>query len=34
MGANGRRKVEREYDWDVKAEQILAQYRLVRAGAS
>jgi glycosyltransferase involved in cell wall biosynthesis len=34
MGANGRRKVEREYDWDVKAEQILAQYRLVRARAS
>jgi glycosyltransferase involved in cell wall biosynthesis len=34
MGANGRRKVEREYDWDVKAEQILAQYRLVRAHVS
>ena len=32
MGANGRRKVHREYDWEVKVQRMLELYSVARAG--
>jgi glycosyltransferase involved in cell wall biosynthesis len=31
MGAQGRRKVQREFDWDVKGGRMLVLYRAVLA---